>query len=62
MSNFEPSREELLQMVNDAHEACRSEAMNCPWCAGQIVINNETHDEFCLWAKMNNFKPNFAND
>ena len=42
------TREELLQMVKEAHEACKSESMCCPWCSGQVGYREE-HDQFCKW-------------
>lgn len=47
------SRRQLIQMVVDAYEACRSEAMFCPWCSGYISVHREEHDEFCLFTKLN---------
>ncbi len=43
------SERELLKMIYEAHEACRQEAMNCPWCSGYISSSREEHDEFCQW-------------
>ena len=43
---------ELTGMVADAHEACYSEYMGCPWCTGHRGHEKEYHDEFCSWAKL----------
>ena len=43
------SREELLKMVAEAHEACYHEYMWCPWCTGHIGHENDHHDDWCEW-------------
>lgn len=43
------SRAQLLQMVVDAYEACRSESMCCPWCSGRVGYKEEWHDALCRW-------------
>jgi len=48
MSNT-PSRETLLAMLADAYRACKSEAMNCPWCEGYLSRDREEHNPACLW-------------
>jgi len=42
----------VRKMVVDAHDACKSEAMCCPWCSGYLSHDREEHDEFCLWTKL----------
>jgi hypothetical protein len=48
----EPTREELIQAIRDAHDAATSEYMNCPWCSGHIGWQNDTHDADCIWLKI----------
>jgi len=45
----ELTKQELLEMIRDAHDACYLEYMNCPWCSGNIGYRNEWHDELCKW-------------
>jgi len=47
-----PGRSALLKMVIDAHAACRSESMCCPWCSGYVSSKMEEHDQFCPWPKL----------
>jgi hypothetical protein len=42
----------LKRMVVDAHEACYSEYMECPWCNGHIGYEAERHDENCPWSAL----------
>ncbi len=44
--------DQLLEMVKRAHEECKSECMNCPWCIGHMSYSEEWHDQFCLWPKL----------
>ena len=45
--------EELKQMVIQAHDACLSEAMHCPWCGeGYISAELEKHEKDCPWRLM----------
>lgn len=39
----------FFQMIVDAHAACKSENMNCPWCSGKVSPDKEEHDQFCNW-------------
>jgi len=41
--------EMLVQMVKDAYSACRSEAMNCPWCGGYVSCDRDEHQKCCPW-------------
>ena len=47
------SLSKLRTMLKEAYEACYSEYMGCPWCIGHIGHDNEWHDEFCDWVKLN---------
>ena len=40
------------KMVRDAHDACHSEYMGCPWCSGHVGYQNDHHDEFCPWPAL----------
>ena len=48
----ELAREELIQAIRDAHEACYGEYMNCPWCEGRVGYENEWHNPECIWLKI----------
>lgn len=37
------------RVVKEAHDACSSEYMNCPWCSGRVGYEDEWHDEGCIW-------------
>ena len=41
----------LLEGIVQAHDACYSEYMECPWCWGHVGHGAERHDEGCLWLK-----------
>ena len=43
---------QLLEMLVDAHEACCSEHMNCPWCEGWLGYEEEMHNRNCDWLKL----------
>ena len=45
---------QLYQMVIDAYEACRAEAMSCPWCGLSYLSYNteEEHHPDCDWLKV----------
>jgi len=43
------SEDSLVEMIIEAHDACKSENMDCPWCSGHIGVSNEHHDQFCRW-------------
>lgn len=45
--------EHYRTMIQDAHDACNSENMNCPWCEGRIGANIEWHNPECDWLKFN---------
>lgn len=45
------TKEELIQMVIDAYNACYSEYMSCPWCSGRIGYEGEWHDAYCPWIR-----------
>ena len=45
-------QEVLMEMLVDAHEACCSEHMNCPWCEGWLGYEEEMHNRECAWLKL----------
>lgn len=40
------------RMVQEAHNACKSEAMSCPWCGVWISYDQEEHHPDCDWLKV----------
>jgi len=44
----------LVKMLRDAHDACHSEYMDCPWCSGHIGSGDggEWHDDTCNYAAL----------
>lgn len=41
----------LAEMISEAYEAMKGEAMHCPWCSGYISVHREEHDQFCRFQK-----------
>ena len=50
-------------MVIDAYEACRAEAMSCPWCGLSYLSYNteEEHHPDCDWLKVKRLS-NYGNE
>ena len=41
----------LVEMIQEACKAMKSENMPCPWCSGRLSVQNESHDQFCAYQK-----------
>ena len=44
----------LVEMLRQAHDACYSEYMGCPWCSGHLGwgAGGEWHDDTCKYAAL----------
>ena len=43
------TRQTFLPIIADFYQACKSEAMYCPWCWGYISAGREEHADHCKW-------------